>query len=157
MTLVRANFVTPVALSWLQNKRKPSGQFNLRKGRSRMQVWDRLSKSKGDFIVGLRYGYPLCCVLNFTIDSLLGIPSGLSRGESHHAEIGPYVPCHFHKRVRHTLTRRESMLLLKSGYSVEHLAPTDLIETKVNGRLVSRMRIPVGLDAIYVSQIKLRN
>ncbi|MGD0175610.1 MAG: hypothetical protein ABSC50_02155 [Candidatus Bathyarchaeia archaeon] len=121
-----------------------------------MRVLDKLSKSKSDFMFGLRYGYPLCCVLNFTIDSLIGIPSGVSRGESYNTKVGPYVPCHFHKRVKHALTPSESLLLLNSEYSVEHLAPKDLIETRVNGRLVSRMRIPAGLDAIYVSQIKLK-
>ena len=125
-------------------------------GEPLLRVLDKLSKSKRDLMLGLRYGYPLCCVLNFTLDSLRGIPSGLSRGESYNEKLGSYVPCEFHKRVKHALTSSESLRLLNSGYSVEHLAPKDLIETRVNGRLVSSMRIPVGSDALYVSQIKLK-
>jgi hypothetical protein len=30
-----------------------------------------------------KYGYPICCVVNYSLDSFLGIPSGLSRGETH--------------------------------------------------------------------------
>jgi len=107
-------------------------------------------------MLGLSYGYPLCCILNFTIDSLLGVPSGLSRGESYSGKFGSYIPCEFHKKVKRALTPSESLHLLSSGYSVEHLAPEDLIETRVNGRVVSSMRIPAGLDAVYVSQIKLK-
>ncbi len=122
----------------------------------RLQILDRLIKSKRDVKLGLDYGYPLCCVLNFTIDSLLGVPSGLSRGEAYDEKLGSYVPCEFHKRVKHSLTPKESLRLFDSGFRVEHLAPKDLIETRVNGRLIASVEIPAELDGVYVSQIRLK-
>jgi hypothetical protein len=149
--------VTLDAIRGLRNQSKASADIVTCAGKLLLRVLDRLSKSKRDFMLGLSYGYPLCCVLNFTIDSLLGVPSGLSRGESYSRKLGSYVPCEFHKRVKHALSSSESLRLLNSGYSIEHLAPKDLIETRVNGRLVSSMRVPAESDALYVSQIKLKS
>jgi len=33
----------------------------------------------GNFIMGLKRGYPICCVLHFSIDDLLCVPSGCVR------------------------------------------------------------------------------
>ena len=120
-----------------------------------MRVLDSFSKAGRDFLVGLRQGYPTCCVLNYALDSLRGIPAGLSRGVVSGPSCGDYVPCRLHKRVRRALSSRESLTLLNSGFSVEHLAPQDLIETRVNGKVITRMRIPEGLDAVFLSQVKL--
>lgn len=108
------------------------------------------------FVSGLKYGYPICCVANYSLDSFLGIPSGLSRGEDRAPSLGTYVPCHFHKRVLKTLTPVECAQLLQTGFAVEHLGPNDSLETRVNGQVVSRMRIPEGFDAVYLSQINLK-
>ena len=122
-----------------------------------LQVLTRLRKAKRDLIAGLRYRYPLCCTLNYALDAVLGLPAGLSRGERIDPSIGTYVPCHFHKRVQHSLSSTESMQLLNSGFSVEHLAPEDTVETRVNGRVVSRVRVPKGLDALFLSQVRFRD
>jgi hypothetical protein len=120
-------------------------------------ILQRLSKARRDFVVGVRYGYPLCCVLNYTLDSVLGTPAALRRGETLNPRTGTYVPCHFHKRVQRALSPTESMQLLKSGFSVEHLAPDDFIETRVNGRVVTSVRVPKGLDAVFVSQVRFQD
>jgi hypothetical protein len=49
------------------------------------------------------------------------------------------------------------MQLLNSGFSVEHLAPYDLVETRVNGRIITSVRVPKGFDAIFLSQIQLQD
>jgi len=117
----------------------------------------RLTRAARDLVAGLRYGYPPCCVLNYAFDSILGLPAGLNRGEKVDSETGTYVPCQFHKRVQHSLSSTESMQLLNSGFSVEHLAPEDTVETRVNGRVVSRVRVPKGLDALFLSQVRFRD
>jgi len=122
-------------------------------------IWllDRLSKSIRDLVSGLRYGYPVCCVFNYFLDSFLSIPSGLSRGEITDPTLGTYVPCHFHRRVNGPLSRGECLQLLGSGFAVEHLAPQDTVETLVNGKVVSKIRIPQGADGLFLSQIVLRD
>ena len=117
----------------------------------------RLTKAARDLVAGFHYGYPPCCVFNYAFDSVLGLPAGLSRGEKLDPWVGTYVPCHFHKHVQRSLSAIESMRLLNSGFSVEHLAPEDTVETRVNGRIVSRVRVPKGFDAIFLSQVRLRN
>jgi hypothetical protein len=107
------------------------------------------------FSSGLKSGYPLCCVLNYVLDALLGIPSGISRGERFDPNWGSYVPCHYHKRVTQSLSRSACSELLDSGFAVEHLAPEDQIETRINGRVVSAVRIPPGNDAVFLSQLRL--
>jgi len=118
---------------------------------------NRVAKAKRDFVVGVRYGYPLCCVLNYALDSALGTPAGLRRGETYDPRSGTYVPCHFHRRVQHSLSPSQSLQLLNSGFSVEHLAPEDLIETRVNGRVVASIRVPKGLDAVFLSQVRFKD
>ena len=49
------------------------------------------------------------------------------------------------------------MQLLGSGFAVEHLAPQDTVETLVNGKVVSKIRIPQGADGLFLSQIVLRD
>lgn len=117
---------------------------------------NRISGAIRAFTSGLKYGYPICCVANYSLDSFLGVPSGLSRGETYVASIGTYVPCHFHKRVLKPLTPLECARLLRSGFAVEHLSPNDRLETRVNGQIVSRVRIPDGFDALFLSQVSLR-
>ena len=121
------------------------------------QVFRRLTRAKRDLVAGLRYGYPVCCVLNYTLDSILGLPGGLSRGERFDSKSRGFVPCHFHKHVLHSLSHLQSMQLLNSGFSAEHLAPEDLIETRVNGRVIASVRVPKGYDAIFLSQIRLQD
>jgi hypothetical protein len=107
------------------------------------------------FSSGLKYGYPVCCVLNYALDALLGIPSGITRGEKVDLKSGTYVPCHYHRRVTQSISRSACSQLLDSGFAVEHLAPEDQIETRINGKIVSAVRIPAGSDAIFLSQIRL--
>ena len=110
-----------------------------------------------DIVRGLRLGYPVCCVFNYSLDSLLGIPSGLSRGEVVRPTTGAYVPCHFHKSVKESLSRPECLQLLHSGCLVEHLAPESTIETRVDGRVVSSTRIPQGIDGVLLQQLRVEN
>lgn len=116
----------------------------------------RIEQAVRVFASGLRYGYPICCVCNYAFDSLLGVPSGLSRGERSDPSLGTYVPCGFHKQVTKSLPAQECLQLLKSGFAVEHLNPDDILETRVNGKVVSSLRVPFGVDAVYLSQIRLR-
>lgn len=126
-------------------------------GEEALQILERLLKGKRDFTVGVQHRYPLCCVLNYVLDSLLGTPAGLRRGETLDPRTGTYVPCHFHKRVHRSLSPTESMHLLNSGFSVEHLAPEDLLETRVNGKVVASVRVPKDLDAVFVSQVRFQD
>jgi hypothetical protein len=119
-------------------------------------MFSRLFRAIRAFVSGLEYGYPICCVANYSLDTFLGIPSGLSRGEEYAPSVGTYVPCRFHKRVLKALTQVECAQLLRTGFAVEHLGPNDSLETRVNGQVVSRMRVPNGFDAVFLSQIDLR-
>lgn len=109
-----------------------------------------------DLASGLSYGYPACCVFNYTLDTLRGTPAGLRRGERYDSTLGTYVPCVFHTRVKTALSRQESLEFLNSGFSATHLAQEDSVEIRVNGKLVSGLRIPKGTDAVLLSQVRLR-
>jgi hypothetical protein len=104
---------------------------------------------------GLKFGYPLCCVFNYSLDSLLGIPSGLSRGEIANSRAGPYVPCHFHKKVKRSLSRTQCLQLLDTGCLVEHLAPQSTVETLVDGRIVASVQVPDGMRGVFLQQLRL--
>jgi hypothetical protein len=104
---------------------------------------------------GLKFGYPLCCVLNYSLDLLLGIPSGLSRGEIADFRAGPHVPCHFHKRVKKSLSRTQCLQLLDTGSLVEHLAPQSTVETRVDGRVVASVQVPDGMRGVFLQQLRL--
>jgi len=45
---------------------------------------------------------------------------------------------------------------MASGFAVEHLGPMDELETRLNGTIVTRIRVPRRTDAIFLSQIRLR-
>jgi hypothetical protein len=55
----------------------------------------RLLTVVSDFVSGVRYKYPVCCVLNFCIDSLLGRPSAQLRW----SDGTDYVECFYHVRT----------------------------------------------------------
>jgi hypothetical protein len=114
-----------------------------------------VARAAASVVRGLKCGYPLCCVLNYSLDSLLGIPSGLSRGEVAMPKTGAYVPCYFHRRVKKSLSRSECLQLLKTGCLVEHLPPQSTIQTLVDGRVISSTRIPEGTRAVFLQQIRL--
>jgi hypothetical protein len=103
----------------------------------------------------LEFGYPLCCVFNYSLDSLLGIPSGLSRGEVADPTTGTYVPCHFHKRVKKSLSRSQCLQLLNTGCLVEHLAPQSTVETLVDGKVVSSVQVPDEMRGVFLQQLRL--
>jgi hypothetical protein len=48
-----------------------------------------------EFVSGIRYKYPVCCVLNFCIDSLLGRPSAQLRWN----DTTDHVECFLHART----------------------------------------------------------
>lgn len=122
---------------------------------ARSGILSSTARAIGSFVRGLRLGYPACCVFNYSLDSLLGIPSGLSRGEASSPNTGPYVPCHFHKKVRKSLSRSECLQLLHTGFLIEHLAPESTIETLVDGKLIASTRVPKGSRALLLQQLRL--
>ena len=115
----------------------------------------RVRRAIRDIMKGLSIGYPLCCTVNYALDSLRGVPAGLRRGETQNANVGSYVPCIFHMRVKNQLTKQQSLELLNSGFAVTHLAPHDSVEIRVNGDIVSSLRIPKGTDGLLLSQVRL--
>ena len=50
-----------------------------------------------DFVSGVRYKFPVCCVLNFCIDNLLGRPSAQLRW----TDKTDHIPCFVHSK-KHT-------------------------------------------------------
>lgn len=119
------------------------------------RILSSVSRAIASVVSGLRCGYPVCCVFNYSLDSLLGIPSGLSRGEVVTSKTGAYVPCYFHKRVKKSLSRSECVQLLKTGCLVEHLPPHSTIQTLVDGRVISSTRIPDGMSGVLRQQLRL--
>jgi len=49
----------------------------------------------GNLIMGLKYGYPICCALHFGVDDLLCVPSGCIR----YSKRVPWVECGWHIQV----------------------------------------------------------
>ena len=49
-----------------------------------------------DFVSGIRFKFPVCCVLNFCIDSLLGRPSAQLRWNN----TTDHVECFLHARMQ---------------------------------------------------------
>lgn len=66
-----------------------------------------ISRFLGDLRLGLYYGYPRCCILQFCFESAIGelrgtpIKQGLNRGFIRLTSTQVYVPCSFHK-TRHS-------------------------------------------------------
>ncbi len=54
----------------------------------------RILKAVNDLIAGIRYHYPICCVLNFCLDTLLDRPSAQLR----YSDRTDYVECFLHIR-----------------------------------------------------------
>ena len=52
----------------------------------------RIVKALNDFIAGIHYKYPICCVLNFCIDTILDRPSAQLR----YSKRTEYVECWMH-------------------------------------------------------------
>lgn len=114
----------------------------------------RAARAVKDLLRGIKLRYPICCVLNYSLDTILGVPAGLSRGEISSPPVGTYVPCHLHKRIR-SLSRTECDEFMKSGYTVERLAPNATLEMRVDGKVVSSLHIPEGLEALLLQQVRL--
>jgi hypothetical protein len=110
-------------------------------------------QTANDLLMGLREHYPLCCVLNFCLDRLLGIPSEISRGGINDPIIGHYVPCHFHKRVFRSFSKAESLELLE--LSEAHLAPNDVVEVRINDIVFCNVTVPSACDAVLFNRIVL--
>jgi hypothetical protein len=55
---------------------------------------NRILKAVKAFLAGIHYGYPLCCILNFCIDSLLDRPAAQLRW----SDKTEFVECCFHVR-----------------------------------------------------------
>lgn len=51
-----------------------------------------------DFRLGLYYGYPICCILHFALESAMGTgrKRAVRRGGIHPAPGKAYVPCMYH-------------------------------------------------------------
>lgn len=56
---------------------------------------NRVQQAIRDIFNGIRSGYPICCVVNFSIDALLARPSAQLRWN----DITDYVPCVLHARA----------------------------------------------------------
>lgn len=118
-------------------------------------ILGHLSRAIGSIVLGLKMGYPVCCVLNYSLDALLGIPSGLSRGELRSPALGVYVPCHFHSRVGRPLSRSECLNILRTGSAVEHVAARSAIQTIVNGKVIFSTHVPTGMSGVLLEQLIL--
>jgi hypothetical protein len=118
-------------------------------------ILGHLSRAIGSIFLGLKMGYPVCCVLNYSWDTLLGIPSGLSRGEIETPALGAYAPCHFHSRVGRPLSRSECLNLVRTGSAVEHVAARSTIQTVVNGKTIFATYVPEGMSGVLLEQLIL--
>lgn len=118
-------------------------------------ILGHLSRAIGSIVLGLKMGYPVCCVLNYSLDTLLGIPSGLSRGEIQSPALGAYAPCHFHRRVERPLSRSECLNLVRTGSAVEHVASRSKIQTVVNGKTIFSTYVPEGMSGVLLEQLIL--
>ena len=79
-----------------------------------------------DIRLGLRYGYPPCCVAHFVWDGLWGWPSSMMRWRQfgHVATEPPtFVPCGVFHRGRTTLSLPARLARIV-GFQLRHLAPT---------------------------------
>jgi len=57
---------------------------------------NRILKAMQDFYAGIKYHYPVCCILNFCIDGVLDRPSAQLRW----SDETEYVECFLHIRKR---------------------------------------------------------
>lgn len=57
---------------------------------------NRVKSAIRDFYLGVKYRFPLCCILNFCLDKLGKKWSGQKRGFKYTRWDVPYVPCIFH-------------------------------------------------------------
>ena len=55
----------------------------------------RFRKLSSHFRTGIRHGYPICCVLHFCWDNMLGRAAGMTRWKQvqHDRRRGSHVPC----------------------------------------------------------------
>lgn len=60
------------------------------------------------FKAGIKWRIPLCCIIQFSIDCLVGRAPGVWRGEKHH-KYGVFVPCSFHKDKDYKMPQRYIM------------------------------------------------
>jgi hypothetical protein len=60
-----------------------------------MPFKNRTLKAIRDFFVGIRYGYPVCCIAEFAIDTMLDRPSAQLRWN----DTTDHVPCVLHNRM----------------------------------------------------------
>ena len=66
----------------------------------RTSIRKRPRQAIRDFALGIRYRYPLCCIINFCIDTFFGKTyAGLKRG-FYKIRGGPCVPCIICQRKR---------------------------------------------------------
>ena len=66
-----------------------------------------------DIKMGIESGYPLCCVLNFTIKRFLNIPQANRIKLINNDPFNAYMSCFLHKKG--IITRREHEYLLNNG------------------------------------------
>ncbi len=61
----------------------------------------RIEKTITDLLTGIKYKYPLCCILEFCFDTLIGKNNHAFRKGKIiiHREISDYVPCWIHRRL----------------------------------------------------------
>ena len=59
-----------------------------------ISLLERLLKAINDLVAGLRYHYPICCIINYCVDRILDRPSAQLRWSSR----TDYVECAWHVR-----------------------------------------------------------
>jgi hypothetical protein len=55
----------------------------------------QITKSIKDLINGIKYGYPLCCIIQFSLDTLRNLPI---QATLRYTDTVDYVPCNLHIR-----------------------------------------------------------
>ena len=65
--------------------------------RYRRQPRFRVPQAIRDFFLGIKDGFPLCCILHFCWSTFRNTtPQGTRRGMKHTKNGTPYVPCFYH-------------------------------------------------------------
>jgi len=74
-----------------------------------------------DIINGIRCGYPICCVLEYSIDRLRGIEEQAYRKGFiiKDGKIQDFVPCFIHRRLYKRISYEDALRVLNPGYHVK--------------------------------------
>jgi len=75
------------------------------------------------FIQGLKYGYPLCCILDYCFGGTQGLKNGVMYRKDDINDS--WVPCRFHKRL--ALSHYEYMKLLNNG-NIDWYIPMTVVD-----------------------------